>query len=270
MCDTNGGRASTVLYVRNSFTSIVSQHEFIKKAFGHMVNHKVQDFQDPLTNTLVLMATSPLQFVMCEAGLLLFRTNLLPVVPYGLLASGECNQLQEILARVPDDQLNETIESSGQYTLMIQPFTQNMGCSPTITYLCKKRLLHAFVEVMLSGSNHQVGRTLCNIVLQRFMAQVPTPSDIVNSIMAVLHPAALMNSNQSITTTNSDTRMDATRCDTHNMEPNNDDAEAQSTTDPNITVHNNNDLDNDEPPLKKQKRCEPRQKPKFLPAVYNI
>ena len=151
MCDNNNsisGRASVALYVRNSFTSIVSQHGFIKVVFEHMVNHKVQDFQDPLTSTLVLMATSPLQMVMCEAGLLLFRTNLLPVVPYALLVQSECIQLQEILARVPDDQLNETIESSGQYTLAVQPFTQNMGCSPTITYLCKKRLLHAFVEVI--------------------------------------------------------------------------------------------------------------------------
>jgi hypothetical protein len=131
-----------------------------------------------------------MQMVMCEAGLLPFKTNLLPVLPYTLLTAGERLQLEDMLAHVPDDQLHETIESSGQYTLTVLPFTQNTGSSPTVTMLCKKRLLHAFVSVMLSAHDSvQVGRTLCNIVLQRFLAQVPTSSEIVSSVMDVLQPS---------------------------------------------------------------------------------
>ena len=174
-------------YLRNAYTAFVGR--VVERALAHMVNHRVQDFQDPLTSTLVLMATSPMQMVMCEAGLLPFKTNLLPVLPYPLLTAGERVQLEDMLGHVPDDQLHETIESSGQYTLTVLPFTQNTGSSPTVSMMCKKRLLHAFVSVMLSAHDStQVGRTLCNIVLQRFMAQVPTSSEIVSSVMEVLSP----------------------------------------------------------------------------------
>lgn len=190
-CDGTGARAAVAAFVREAYTNLVGETSFIERALAHMVNHRVQDFQDPLTSTLVLMATSPLQMVMCEAGLLPFKTNLLPVIPYALLTAEERQQLQETLAHVPDEQLHDSIEASGQYTLTVLPFTQNVGSSPTVTLLCKRRLLHAFVRVLLSvHASAQVGRTLCNIVLQRFMAQVPTSSDIVSSIMAVLQPSS--------------------------------------------------------------------------------
>jgi hypothetical protein len=177
------------IYIRDNYTALVGA--LIERVLVHSVNHRVQDFQDPLTSTLVLMATSPMQMVMCEAGLLPFKTNLLPVLPYALLTPAERANVEEMLAHVPDDQLHETIESSGQYTLTVLPYTQNTGSSPTITLLCKKQLLHAFVNVMLSAHDlTQVGRTLCNIVLQRFLAQVPTPSEIVSSVMDVLQPSS--------------------------------------------------------------------------------
>jgi hypothetical protein len=186
-CDGTGARSAVAAYVRTAYTNLVSDNSFIERALAHMVNHRVQDFQDPLTSTLVLMATSPLQMIMCEAGMLPFKTNLLPVLPYALLTADERKILQDILAHVPNEQMHETIESSGQYTLTVLPFTQNMGSSSTSTILCKRRLLHAFVSVLLSAHpSTQVGRTLSNIVLQRFMAQVPTSSDVISSVMALL------------------------------------------------------------------------------------
>jgi hypothetical protein len=180
-CDGTGSRASITALVREGFVALLSGEHFLERCLSHMVNHRVQDFQDPLTSTLVLMATTPMQMVMCEAGVLPFKTNLLPVVPYSLLTASERAGLEHMLSHVADEALHATIESSGQYTLLVQPFTQNIGSSPTATFLCKRRLLCAFVRVMLSvHESRQVGCTLCNIVLQRFMAQVPTPSDIAS------------------------------------------------------------------------------------------
>jgi hypothetical protein len=178
-------------YVRDRFMAFALEKTLLEKMLTHMVNHRVQDFQDPLTSTLVLMASSPMQMALCEAGLLPFKTNLLPVVPYSLLSVAERRCLHEIISHVPDDQVNEAIESSGQYTLTVLPFTQNMGSSPTTTLMCKKTLLQASIGAIMKGNDPSVGRTLCNIVLQRFMAQIPTPSDIAGQIMSILNPNAV-------------------------------------------------------------------------------
>ena len=119
------------------------------------------------------MATSPVQMVMCEAGLLPFKSTLLPVIPYSLLAWKEKEQLQNMLGALGDHQLHETIESSGQYTVTELHFhqqnhmTSSSGGSTAATpaaaaaatvcksagtvavTLCKRSLLHAFVDVML-------------------------------------------------------------------------------------------------------------------------
>lgn len=186
-CDGTGSRASIASFVREGFGRLISHENFLERCVSHMVNHRVQDFQDPLTSTLVLMATTPMQMVLCEAGLLPFKTNLLPVIPYSLLTGVERGSLECMLAHVGDEALHATVESSGQYTLSVQLFTQNIGTSPTVTFVCKRRLLRAFVRVMLSvHETRQVGCTLCNIVLQRFMAQVPTPSDIASGVIGML------------------------------------------------------------------------------------
>ena len=190
---------------RERFLRLISDDNFIQRMLCHMVNNKIQDFQDPLTSTLVLMATSPLQMVLCEAGLLPFKTTLLPVLPYSILTLGEIEQMRQILADTCDRQLHETVESSGQYTLSVAPVAQtsqqqhqqmaanknNSGGSAAVT-ICRRSLLHAFVAVMMSSSSKKdenqliVNRTLCNIVLQRFMASVSTPSEIVSSVMSTL------------------------------------------------------------------------------------
>jgi hypothetical protein len=170
----------------------------------HLINHRVQDFQDPLTSTLVLMATSPLQFLLCESGLLVFKTNLLPVVPYTLLDPSERALLHALVAEVPEAQLHETIESSGQYTLNVLPFTHNRESSPAVHTLCKVRLLLGFVRAMrcaprigepapLPPPPHQhqhssvINRTLCGIVLQRFWSRVATPSESIALVMRHLN-----------------------------------------------------------------------------------
>lgn len=177
---------------RDGFLQLVHEPTFLRRMLLHFCNNRVQDFQDPLTSTLVLMATAPVQMVFCESGLLVFKTNLLPVMSYSLLSHAERATLFGLLERLSNEQLHATIESSGQYTLTVLPFTQNQGTSPTVHALCKLRLLTAFVDLMQQQHLHggvadpAVNRTLCNIVLQRFWSRVSTPSDIVMAVMRQL------------------------------------------------------------------------------------
>jgi hypothetical protein len=191
-----GPDAAVSASVREPFLALVHSDTFLHRMLLHMVNHRVQDFQDPLTSTLVLMATAPLQFVLCESGLLVFKTNLLPVMPYSLLHSEERAQLRSIVERLGGDALHETIESSGQYTLTVLSFTRNQTSSATVHLMCKARLLLAFVELMRrqqqqpQQQHHEpnvnetiINHTLSSIVLQRFWSRVSTPSDVVNNVM---------------------------------------------------------------------------------------
>jgi hypothetical protein len=158
-----------------------SQDSFLRKIIVYMVNHRVQDFADPLTSTLVLMATSPMQMVCCESGILPFKTSLLPVIPYGLLSVKENNFIQNIISQLSDDVMHETMESSGQYTLSI------FHALSSKVFLCKRQLLLNFMFVMFNNNNVYndvaICKTLCNIILQRFMARVPVPSEMVSIVV---------------------------------------------------------------------------------------
>ena len=162
---------------RDTFLGMVHSDGFIRRAVLHAVNHRVQDFADPLTHTLVLMATAPLQLMLCESGLLPFKTNLLPVLPYSLLTAQERALLHTLIQEQTDADLHETIESNGQYTLTL--------VGGQTAHLCKQRLLYAFVDLMLRGGT-EADAVLCGIVLQRFWSRVSTPSEVVSHVMARL------------------------------------------------------------------------------------
>lgn len=180
--------------------AFVVREAFLRRVILHAVNHRVQDFQDPLTSTLVLMATSPLQCVMCESGLLLFKTHLLPVIPYGLFHREELAQLHALIAPLGPESLHETVESNGQYTLTVIEFNHNPGRAPSVHLLGKGILLSVFVALMMASPNQgglpDANRTLCNIVLQRFLSRVSTPSEIVSSVMSAIVPAACIKEHQ--------------------------------------------------------------------------
>jgi hypothetical protein len=187
------------LMLRDAFLALILDESFLRRVLLHSLNHRVQDFPDPLTTTLVLMATSPIQCSMCETGLLLFKTHLLPVVPFGLLRSDETARLRGLIEPLSSAELHETIESNGQFTLQLLPFSASRmtgrssgsGSSSSTTAtptpkVCARKLLLVFVDALLSQTSTpvDVNRTLCNIVLQRFLSRVSTSSEVVNAVIA--------------------------------------------------------------------------------------
>ena len=172
---------SKIYILREKYIEFASQDTFLRKIIVYMVSHRVQDFADPLTSTLVLMATSPMQMVCCESGILPFKTSLLPVIPYGLLSMKENNFIQSILSQLSDEVMHETMESSGQYTLSV------FHALSSKVLLCKRQLLLNFMFVMFNNNNVYsdvaICKTLCNIILQRFMARVPVPSEMVSTVV---------------------------------------------------------------------------------------
>jgi hypothetical protein len=164
---------------RETYLALLLESDaFLQRALSHMVNHRIQNFADPLTQTLVLMATTPAQMVLCESGLLLLRTNQLPVIPYTLLSKEERAALGALIRAQPPGSLHETVEPSGQYTLTVLPSSDGL-------FLHRERLLLAFVELLSHAprANPAVNRTLCHIIFQRFVARVTTPTDVQTTVV---------------------------------------------------------------------------------------
>ena len=166
------------------FAQLVADEEFLLAVLVHAVNNRVQDFPDPLTSTLILMASNSLQLVFCESGLLLFRTTALPVVPFDKLSQRHRQELHWMLTRAGAAGCTETFHGCGKYTVAVH--LAGAGAQ-----LPKRHLLTVFVQVMTRQQHPDfrepgVMRRLCDIVLQRFLSSVTVPSDDIRAATQLL------------------------------------------------------------------------------------
>jgi len=120
--------------------------------------------------------------VFCESGLILLKTSLLPVFQYSLLTKEELLFLEALIHEAPIEGQQETMESSGQYTLTLYPVFNS-----AFVFYDKRKILWNFVYVMFRfNDDYQdkvVCKTLCNIILQRLMARTSISSDVVSGVV---------------------------------------------------------------------------------------
>ena len=145
------------------------------------INNRVQDFSDPITSTLVLLASSPLQIVFCEEGLMLFKTAHLPIFPYTLLLQKDREFLRNWLEKIEEPHTHELYHGCGKFS--VQVGKGHFG------HLPKRDLLLAFVHIMLHQGEIQekvILQRLADIIIQRFLSSVSMPAEDVNAVMASL------------------------------------------------------------------------------------
>jgi hypothetical protein len=244
--------------VYSLFFSTVNNEDFLRRIIVHTINQRIQDFQDPLTNTMTLILTSPIQIMFCESGVLPFETSLLPVIPYSILTNEELLVFKDIIVSTSSANQKETMESSGQYTLYIHrnavkanstiasllhsnnsssaatnsssstsdskkvkssnTSTQSSSNRKNVLYISKKKALNIFVELMLNResmrNNPNVCRVLCDIIIQRLMARMSIPSDIISEIIEKIHPKRICN-HKSVTDMEGTKQMDCEGGESH-------------------------------------------------------
>lgn len=168
--------------IKQQFHSIIQSDDFVRRYIVSCVNNRVQDFSDPLTSTLTLLLTTPIQIMFCESGLIILKTTLLPVFQYSLFTVVELQSLEQIVLNAPVENQQETMESSGQYTLSLYPVLNS-----NFTFYDKKLILRNFVSIMFKYNNDygdkMVCKTLCNIILQRLMARTSISSEIISNVV---------------------------------------------------------------------------------------
>ena len=162
------------------------QEHLIKQMVINHINNRVQEFADPITSTLVLMATVPLQMVFCEEGLLLFKSTHLPLLPYSALRLADKEFLLEFLDGLPEQQLHETYHGCGKYSVQA-------GRSSVLGLMPKRKLLLAFVDIIMNQRDFKdkgILRRLGDIIVQRFLSSVSVHSDDITAVMDQIWPAA--------------------------------------------------------------------------------
>ena len=182
-CSVVGGVTPNVLCGIKEYINIMSGKDFLCNLYIYYVNHRIHDTVDPLTHTLVLMATSPLQLVFCETGVLPFRTTELPVYPFADMTPTQRAQFSEILANMPNDKIRECNHDGGKITVSI-PLRG-------IFYADKLNLLGAFVSAGIYRSklyteDNNVRIQFCHIIFQRFLSSVSLSIDVVKTIKTLI------------------------------------------------------------------------------------
>jgi hypothetical protein len=164
--------------IKGDLVSFFQKSCIIEKIIVNNINNRVQDFPDPVTSTLILMASSPMQIMFCENGILLFKTSNLPVLPYTSLNRSEREFLRNILEHVDNAWLTETYYGCGKFAVQV-----NVGSG---NYMPKKGLLLAFVDVMQKQKDFKeicVLQRLSDIILQRFLSNISVHSDDISLVM---------------------------------------------------------------------------------------
>lgn len=142
------------------------------------INNRNQEFPDPITSTLILMVSSPMQIEFCEMGVLLFKTNNLPVLPYSSLDEEESEFLRGVLDRIDSSSLQETYYGCGKFSVQL-----HVGRG---IYLQKKAVLLAFVQVMQKQRDFKeicILQRLSDIIIQRFLSTISVHPDDIAQVM---------------------------------------------------------------------------------------
>ena len=85
------------------------QKRLLKLIITNHINNRVQEFTDPITSTLILMSTSPLQIIFCDEGMVLFKTTHLPIFPYSMLEEEDKAFLLELLQGLDETQTQASL-----------------------------------------------------------------------------------------------------------------------------------------------------------------
>jgi hypothetical protein len=158
----------------------------------HLCNQSAGLVSDPITETLTVIATTPLSLVITEAGMALFKDKPNMVFPY---TSMNCEQLLYVKSLVDslvekstedDVKLKGHVQMGGGCIIMMPTLTHNQECM-----IKTQDLLCAFIESVNKSQNYKpwTKKALCSIIMQRLSCTVNLPKNVLHN--ANVHLEAL-------------------------------------------------------------------------------
>lgn len=158
------------------YMSFISDPELLCRIYIYYVNHRLYEHSDPLTRTLILMSTAPVQFVLCESGILPFNTSELPIFPFTDLYPEQRERLFQIIRNIPPQSIREMSSGNGSITMRASlGYTEK---SPLL--LDKVCVMQAFIKAIKSFSrlpddDKNIPSKFGQIIFQRYISSISLP-----------------------------------------------------------------------------------------------
>ena len=176
----------------NHFRQLFLTDTSLQNIMCHLCNQSTGLVSDPITETLGVMATTPLSVVITEAGVAMFRDQPTMVFPYTYMTSEQLLYIQDVV--------NHLVQNCIEGNLKLKGHVQMGGCCiimiPSQTHhqeltVKKDDLLHAFIESVGRSKNYNpwTKKALCSIIIQRLSCVVNLPNETMHS--ATEHSEAL-------------------------------------------------------------------------------
>lgn len=140
---------------------------------------------DPITDTLVVVATTPICVVVTETGLSLFQNQPSMVFPYSHMSRDQLDFVNEKvkivleLSRENHSNAKGQIQMGGGCILMITPQSKHSG-----RILNAVDIVNAFVDSVIKSDKQDnwCKKAICNIILQRVSCAVNMPNEAIHTV----------------------------------------------------------------------------------------
>lgn len=151
----------------------------LKRTMCTLCNGRDQLCQDPISETLIVMHTSPISPMLTDAGVILFRAHPMMVVPYTSMTE---KQLQRLASLVQEFVISRSTSDGAQcfsgeigngYIMLSNPIPQEPKFVPL------SALIDTFISLMRDSRGYDAWakRAICSVVLQRLGASIGTSGE---------------------------------------------------------------------------------------------
>jgi hypothetical protein len=181
----------------DEFSRIFLNDDSLLHLVCHLCNQSLGHVSDPITETLTIIATTPLTIVITEAGVAMFKNQPTMVLPYNNMTAEQLlyvkGVVDSIVEKSTDDnmQLKRHVQMGGGCIVMVPIQTRTKDL-----IVDSKDLLQAFVRGVAGGKqyNNWTKKALCNIILQRLSCTVNLSKE--HMLQATTFSASLFSESQ--------------------------------------------------------------------------
>lgn len=159
----------------------------LRKLIIQLCNQAAMVSKDPISETLRVILTTPVEPVLTELGLALFKDQPLRVYPYSKMSRRQLKLLQDTVECVARDGVVASKQVGGG-CILVGVCRESAASVDTLEVLVEfcKSLLHK-PGSLGNGDNHQVRVSLCNIILQRIGGSIKLPSSSLLELERRVH-----------------------------------------------------------------------------------
>lgn len=140
----------------------------LKRMLIHMCNSHKRDTDDPITLTVIAMLTSELCLILNDFGVKLFKSSMLPQIPYHMLNTNQKRYLMNILDNCPKSNLHISSHNNNGFQIRLKQAFCNK-------YLDRAVILDQLRECICDYNDNadlQTRTILYQILHQRIMCSV--------------------------------------------------------------------------------------------------